>query len=551
MAKPGKLWLVDGSSYLYRAFFALPPLTTSKGVPTGALLGVLNMLAKLLREEKPELIAVVMDAPGRTFRDELFEQYKAQRPPMPDDLRSQIGPLLEAIPALGLPLLRIEGVEADDVIGTLAVRAMTEGHEVVISTGDKDMAQLVNDRVTLVNTMFDTRLDRAGVKAKFDVLPEQIVDYLALVGDSADNIPGVPKVGPKTAAKWLAEHGSVDGIRANASAIAGKVGESLREHLPALELSRQLATIRLDVPLPLATAALTRKPPDTDALTALYRRFELNLLLRQMTDASAQASGGRDSASERISSNSGEPEPRPPLPARNYETIMTAEQLDDWIGALDKAPLFAFDTETTSLNYMEAQVVGMSFCIEPGKAAYLPLGHDYAGAPDQIDKKATLAKLKPLLESAARPKVGHHLKYDAHVLSGCGIELGGIRYDSMLESYVLNSTAARHDMDSCAKLYLGLDTIKYEDVAGKGAKQIPFNQVPLEQAAAYAAEDADVTLQLHRCLHAELEKVPALLKVYEDIEQPLVPVLLAMEQHGVLVDRDLLRQQSGEIAKRL
>src|SRR5687767_9329149 len=329
MAKPGKLWLVDGSSYLYRAFFALPPLTTSKGVPTGALLGVLNMLAKLLREEKPELVAVVMDAPGRTFRDELFEQYKAQRPPMPDDLRSQIGPLLEAIPALGLPLLRIEGVEADDVIGTLAVRAVTEGHEVVISTGDKDMAQLVNDRVTLVNTMFDTWLDRAGVKAKFDVLPEQIVDYLALVGDSSDNIPGVPKVGPKTAAKWLNEHGSADGIVAHAKDIAGKVGESLRENLATLELSRRLATIRRDLDLPLAPAELLRKPPDVEALAALYKRLEMNSLLRQLTSTTAtgpaQAAGGRDSGSltqagDRIRSLAGS---RPPPPARNYETIVT------------------------------------------------------------------------------------------------------------------------------------------------------------------------------------------------------------------------------------
>ncbi|MGH8242614.1 MAG: DNA polymerase I, partial [Steroidobacteraceae bacterium] len=551
MAKSGKLWLVDGSSYLYRAFFALPPLTTSQGAPTGALLGVLNMLAKLLREEKPELIAVVMDAPGKTFRDELFEQYKAHRPPMPDDLRSQIEPLLAAIPALGLPLLRIEGVEADDVIGSLAVRAVNEGLEVVISTGDKDMAQLVNDRITLVNTMFDTWLDRAGVKAKFDVMPEQIVDYLALVGDSADNIPGVPKVGPKTAAKWLNEHGSVDGIRDHANAITGKVGESLREHLPTLELSRKLATLRLDVPLPLAPTALTRKPPDNDALAALYRRFELNSLLRQLDQTGALDAGGREPASERISSGAREPEPRPPLPAREYETILSAEQLDAWIEALEKAPLFAFDTETTSLNYMQACVVGMSFCIEPGKAAYLPLAHDYAGAPDQLDMKATLAKLKPLLEGPRHPKVGHHLKYDAHVLQGCGIALAGIRYDSMLESYVLNSTAARHDMDSCAKLYLGIDTIKYEDVAGKGAKQIPFNQVPLEQAAAYAAEDADVTLQLHRCLYAQLENEPALLKVYEEIEQPLVPVLLAMEHHGVLIDRALLKQQSGELAKRL
>jgi DNA polymerase-1 len=551
MANSGKLWLVDGSSYLYRAFFALPPLTTSKGVPTGALLGVLNMLNKLLKEENPELIAVVMDAPGRTFRDDLFAEYKAQRPPMPDDLRAQIAPLAEAIPALGLPMLRVTGVEADDVIGTLADRAAASGLEVVISTGDKDMAQLVNDRITLVNTMFDTKLDRAGVKAKFDVLPEQIVDYLALVGDGIDNIPGVPKVGPKTAAKWLAEFGSGEALVARAQDVAGKVGESLRENLATFELSRKLATIRRDVELPQSPADLKRELPDVEALKTLYQRFELNSLLRQLAAPPAREADGRDPGSERMSSGASAPESRPAAPAREYETITTQEQLDHWIKALEKAPLFAFDTETTSLNYMSACVVGLSFCIDPGKAAYLPLAHDYAGAPDQLDQQKTLARLKPLLEDPRRPKVGHHLKYDAHVLKGCGIELAGMRYDSMLESYVLNSTTTRHDMDSCAKLYLGIDTIKYEDVAGKGAKQIPFNQVPLEQAAGYAAEDADVTLQLHRVLHAALQKEPVLLAVYEDIEQPLVPVLLAMEHHGVLVDRDRLRKQSGEIAKRL
>ena len=553
MPTPRKLWLVDGSSYLYRAFFALPPLTTSQGVPTGAVLGVLNMLNKLLKEEDPELIAVVLDAPGRTFRDELFEAYKAHRPPMPDDLRAQVEPLVEAIPALGLPLLRVPGVEADDVIGTLAERAAREGLEVVISTGDKDMAQLVNDRVTLVNTMFDTKLDRAGVKAKFDVLPEQIVDYLALVGDSSDNIPGVPKVGPKTAAKWLGEYGSAEAIVASAGAIAGKVGESLRDNLATLELSRKLATIRRDLELPHAPVTLTRKPPDVAALTTLYQRLELNSLLRSLTAASgAPAAGGRDAASARLSSDgASEPTSRPPVPARQYETITTAQQLDSWLAALAKAPLFAFDTETTSLDYMQAEIVGLSFCIEPGKAAYVPLAHDYAGAPDQLDRSKTLARLKPLLENPERPKVGHHLKYDAHVLLGAGVALAGMRYDSMLESYVLNSTATRHDMDSCARHYLGIETIKYEDVAGKGAKQIPFNQVPVDTASAYAAEDADVTLQLHRLLHGALGREPALLRVYEEIEQPLVPVLLQMEHRGVLVDRELLRKQSAEIAKRL
>ena len=552
MGTRGKLWLVDGSSYLYRAFFALPPLSTSTGIPTGAVLGVLNMLNRLLREENPELIAVVMDAPGRTFRDDLFEEYKAHRPPMPDDLRSQIAPLIEAIPALGLPLLRIEGVEADDVIGTLTERALKSGFDVVISTGDKDMAQLVTDRVTLVNTMFETTLDRAGVKVKFDVLPEQIVDYLALVGDSSDNIPGVPKVGPKTAAKWLNEYGSLDEIVKHATEIPGKVGESLRENLATLELSRKLATIRCDVELPLTPAELTRKPADVDTLTALYKRLEMNSLLRQLTGAGAQAEGGRDPGSlappelTRLLAGS-----RPPAPARRYETITTEEQLTTWIAKLENAALFAFDTETTSLDYMQAEIVGMSFCVDPGHAAYLPLAHDYPGAPDQLDRKKTLARLKPLLEDDDRPKVGHHLKYDAHVLLNHGIALGGMRHDSMLESYVLNSTATRHDMDSCAKLYLGVDTIKYEDVAGKGAKQITFNQVALEQASEYAAEDADVTLQLHQVLHGALEKEPGLLRVYEEIEQPLVPVLLEMEHRGVLVDRNLLRKQSGELAKRL
>jgi DNA polymerase-1 len=556
MAKPRKFWLVDGSSYLYRAFFALPPLTTSTGIPTGAVLGVLNMLNKLLKDEDPELIAIVMDAPGRTFRDELFEEYKAHRPPMPDDLRSQTEPLLEAITALGLPLLRIAGVEADDVIGTLAERAARDGFEVVISTGDKDMAQLVNDQITLVNTMFDTKLDRAGVKTKFDVMPEQIVDYLALVGDTSDNIPGVPKVGPKTAAKWLNEHGSVDALLEHAADIAGKVGESLRENLGTLELSRKLATIRRDVELPLAPAELQRKPPDVEALTKLYQRFEMNSLLRQLTSgtstAAAPSAVSRDPASERVSSGgASEPVSRPTAPARSYETILTEQQLDNWLEALVKAPLFAFDTETTSLDYMQAEIVGLSFCIEPGKAAYLPLAHNYPGAPDQLDREKSLAKLKPLLEDTKREKVGHHLKYDAHVLLNYGIRLAGMRYDSMLESYVLDSTGTRHDMDSCAKLYLALDTVKYEDVAGKGAKQISFNQVAIEQASNYAAEDADVTLQLHGCLRAALEKEPALLRVYEEIEQPLVPVLLDMEHRGVLVDRELLRKQSTELAKRL
>ena len=545
MADERKLWLVDGSSYLYRAFHALPPLSTSRGEPTGAVLGVLNMLNKLLKDESPELIAIVFDAPGRNFRDDLFEEYKSHRPPMPDDLRAQVQPLLDAVEDLGLPVLRIAGVEADDVIGTLAAQAARSGIHAVISTGDKDMAQLVCDQVTLVNTMTGSRLDRDGVKAKFDVHPEQIVDYLALVGDTSDNIPGIPKVGPKTAAKWLNQYGTLDEIVAHAAEIPGKVGESLREHLGRLDLSRRLATIRCDVGLEQAPDDLTRRAPDTDKLRVLYSRLELSSLLRQL---SAPADEGGSPAAERAS---GVLPPPAPDRQREYECIVDEAALDGWLARLAAAELFAFDTETTSLDYMAAEIVGVSFCIEPGKAAYVPLAHDYAGAPDQLSREAVLGKLKGLLEDPAAAKVGHHLKYDAHVLANHGIALAGMRYDSMLESYVLNSTATRHDMDSCARRYLGVETIHYEDVAGKGAKQISFSQVAIDTAAEYSAEDADITLQLHRVLWEGLTKEPALRKLYEEIEQPLVPVLFRMEHHGVLVDRDTLRRQGGEIAKRL
>jgi len=531
-----KLYLVDGSSYLYRAFHALPPLTTSRGEPTGAVLGVLNMLNRALKEESPALVAVVFDAPGRTFRDELFEEYKSHRPPMPDDLRAQVQPLLDAVTAMGLPLLRIQGVEADDVIGTLARQAAAAGIQTVISTGDKDMAQLVDERVGLVNTMTGSRLDRDGVKAKFDVWPEQIVDYLALVGDSSDNIPGVPKVGPKTAAKWLNQYGTLDEIVAHADEIPGKVGESLREHLASLELSRRLATIRCDVPLETAPDRLAPGEPDLAVLRELYGRLELASLLRQLPEADGSAPPAPDDR---------------PAPERHYETVTDESGLTAWLDRLRTAGLVAFDTETTSLDYMAAEIVGVSFCVEPGRAAYVPLAHDYAGAPEQLSREKVLSRLKPLLEDPALPKVGHHLKYDAHVLANHGIALGGMRYDSMLESYVLNSTATRHDMDSCARHYLGVETIRYEDVAGKGAKQIPFNQVPVETASPYAAEDADITLQLHRVLWQDLGKEPALRRLYEEIEQPLVPVLFRMEHHGVLVDRDVLRQQGTEITRRI
>jgi len=542
MADDRKLWLVDGSSYLYRAFHALPPLSSSRGEPTGAVLGVLSMLMKLLREESPALIAVVFDAPGRTFRDDLFEEYKSHRPPMPDDLRAQVQPVLDAVEGMGLPLLRISGVEADDVIGTLATRAAEAGLQTVISTGDKDMAQLVGERITLVNTMSGSRLDREGVKARFDVYPEQIVDYLALVGDTSDNIPGVPKVGPKTAAKWLNQYGSLEQIVAHAAGIPGKAGESLREHLGSLDLSRRLATIACDVALDTGPENLAPRPPDLGRLRELYSRLELGSLLRQLPgDASPAPVTG-------MPAPAGEPAP---AAARDYECVTDETALDAWLATLRAAGLFAFDTETTSLDYMAAEIVGLSFSVEPGRAAYVPVGHDYTGAPPQLSREAVLGKLRPLLEDPAAAKVGHHLKYDAHVLANHGIALAGMRYDSMLESYVLNSSATRHDMDSCARHYLGIETIRYEDVAGRGAKQIPFSQVPVDSATVYAAEDADVTLRLHQKLSAELAREPALQKLYEEIEQPLVPVLFRMERHGVLVDRDTLRRQSGEIARRL
>jgi DNA polymerase-1 len=563
------LVLIDGSSYLYRAFHALPPLSNSAGQPTGAVHGVLSMLLKFLREFEPPRIGVVFDAPGKTFRDELFAEYKANRPAMPDDLRAQTEPLLEAVEALGLPLLRIAGVEADDVIGTLACRAAGAGQQVLISTGDKDMAQLVNDHITLVNTMSGSVLDRAGVKAKFDVFPEQIIDYLALVGDSSDNIPGIDKVGPKTAAKWLNKYGTLDALLAHAGEIEGKVGDNLRAGLTTLALSRQLATIRCDLELPLDDAGLVRRDADTTRLRALYRRLELRSLLQQL-EASA-AAGTVGTAPKDAAANAGPdpgtgadtgagadlPQPADPVAAalasvpRHYETILDWESLSRWIAALEAAELFAFDTETTSLDYMRTEIVGVSFCIEPGHAAYVPLAHDYAGAPLQLDRARVLAALQPLLEDPAHAKLGQHLKFDIHVLANHGVHLQGQRYDTMLESYVLNSTATRHDMDSMAERFLGLRTIHFEDVAGKGAKQIGFNQVSVERAAEYSAEDADVTLRLHRVLWPRLEQVPALARVYREIEQPLVPVLQRMERHGVLIDRAMLHAQSGELAVRM
>ena len=549
MSPAETLVLVDGSSYLYRAFHALPPLANAAGEPTGAVLGVVNMLTRLVKEYPGARLAVVFDAPGRTFRDEIYAEYKAHRPPMPDELRAQVAPLLEAVEAMGLPLLRLEGVEADDVIGTLATRAAAEGARVVISTGDKDMAQLVDGRVTLVNTMTGSSLDREGVKVKFDVYPEQIVDYLALVGDSSDNIPGVPKVGPKTAAKWLNEYTTLENLLAHQDAIEGKVGESLRAHGAELALSRRLATIDRDVALPLSPHDLVAGEPDVERLRALYTRLELRSLLKQLPGGApppeppAPPADGDAAGATRA-------QPAPPA-RRAYELVMDEDALELWVRRLESAPVVSFDTETTSLDYMQAEIVGVSFCVEPGHAAYVPLAHRYPGAPDQLDRDRVLARLKPLLEDPARAKLGHHLKYDAHVLRNHGIELAGMRYDSMLESYVLDSTATRHDLDSTAKHYLGVDTIHYEDVAGKGAKQLPFAEVPVETAGEYSAEDADVALQLHRTLWPRIEAVPALRALYERIEQPLVPVLLDMEHTGVLIDAEMLRRQSHELSKRL
>ncbi len=530
------LVLVDGSSYLYRAFHAMPPLTNSRNEPVGAVLGVVNMLLKLLDEYQPEHFAVVFDAKGKTFRDDLYAEYKATRPPMPDELGAQIAPLLEVVEALGLPMLQVAGVEADDVIGTLAREASDAGMKTLVSTGDKDMAQLVNDDVTLVNTMTGTTLDVRGVEEKFGVPPARIVDWLALVGDTSDNIPGVPKCGPKTATKWLAEFGDLDQLVARADEVGGKIGESLRANLAQLELSRELATIRRDVELAVGLAELERRAPDVERLRTLYGQLEFNTLLRKLPGAQ-----------DKVDSDS--PATTPESMATRHETVLTSAQLDAWLRRLAAADEFAFDTETDSLDYMRARIVGVSFAVEPGEAAYVPLAHRDPDAPAQLDLAETLEKLRPLLEDPARAKIGHHLKYDRHVLANHGIELAGIEYDTMLESYVLDSTATRHDMDSVALKYLGIETIRYEDVAGKGAKQICFDQVPVAIAAPYAAEDADVTLRLHRELWPRLAETPGLQQIYETLERPLVPILGDMERHGVLLDTELLRRQSRELEK--
>ncbi|HEY7639410.1 MAG TPA: DNA polymerase I [Steroidobacteraceae bacterium] len=541
-----KLVLVDGSGYLYRAFHALPPLANSRGEPTGAVLGVVNMLNKLCREESPELLAVVFDAPGRTFRDELFEEYKAQRTPMPDDLRSQLQPLLDCVEAMGLPMLRIAGVEADDVIGTLAKQAAAQDFDVLISTGDKDIAQIVSERITLVNTMFDSRLDREGVKNKFGVWPEQVMDYLALIGDDIDNIPGIDKVGPKTAAKWLNEYGTLDNLVANAAAVSGKVGENLRAGLKTLELSRKLATIDSNLTLECNLESLVRREPNKDRLRELYTRLEFRALLRQIDGGAAAGAAGPAPTPAAM-----EPAASATRPPANYTTILTMDDLQRWIERLQAAELLALHVETASLDYMQAEIIGLAFCIEPGTAAYVPLAHDYAGAPQQLGATAVLRALQPLLENEQLAKIGHHLKYGAHALKRKGIDLRGMRYDSMLESYIWNSTATRHEIDAVVRRYLGFDPIRYEDLTGRGVKQIAFGQVAIDNATQYVAENADVVMQLHRVLWKNISEVPALQSLYQEIEQPLVPVLFRMEQAGVLIDGELLRQQSLELARKI
>ena len=554
-----RLVLIDGSSYLYRAFHALPPLTNAEGEPTGALFGVVNMLRATLKEQ-PEYVAFVVDAPGKTFRDELYPAYKANRPPMPDDLRGQVQPMCDVVEALGMPILRVPGVEADDVIGTLALAAAGEGIDVTISTGDKDFAQLVRPGVALVNTMSGTRTDSdEAVIAKFGVRPGQIVDLLALMGDSVDNIPGVEKCGPKTAAKWLAAYDSLDGVMASASEIKGKVGDNLRAALDRLPLSRELATIRTDVELEVGATDLALREPDVDTLRALYARYGFVQALKELDGGSANGVVPAKATIARAGSGFVAPAPAaadatldPALAAEgSYETILDAAALEDWISRLRGAGLFAVDTETDSLDALRANLVGMSFSCEPGRAAYLPLAHDYPGAPAQLDRALALETLRPLLEDAAVRKVGQNGKYDLHVLRRHGIELAGYADDTLLESFVLDSGRTRHDMDSLARRELGYQTIAYTDVAGKGAKQIPFSQVAIDDATGYAAEDADVTLRLHRVLSARLDAEPGLASVYRDIEMPLVPVLARVEANGVLVDGDELRRQGAALGRRM
>ncbi|MFM4670632.1 DNA polymerase I [Aeromonas media] len=552
MAPSNPLILVDGSSYLYRAFFASQQadLRTSTGLPSGAVRVMANMM-RSLRKQYPDChVAVVFDAKGKTFRDDIYPEYKATRASMPDDLRSQVAPIHQMIKAMGFPFLMVEGVEADDVIGTLARQATEKQLPVLISTGDKDMAQLVSDHVTLIDTMKDVKTDREGVIEKFGVPPELIIDYLALMGDKVDNIPGMAGVGEKTAQALLQGIGSIDQIAANLDKVAAlgfrgskTFADKFREQEDQVRLSYQLATIKTDVELEQSLEELLLGPIDKESLLAVYREYELRNLIKEL-ESGGEESVGQEGAADDAAAPAVAIE-------TNYSCILEEAEFDGWLAQLQAAPLFAFDTETTSLDYMEARVVGVSFAIEPGKAAYVPFGHDYLGAPTQLTEQQVLGKLKPLLEDPARLKVGQNLKYDRNVLQNHGIDLQGIAFDTMLESYVLNSTASRHDMDSLASKYLGVETISFEDIAGKGAKQLTFNQIELEQAAPYAAEDADITLRLHQTLWGELSKQPELAKVFTEIELPLLPVLARMELLGTTIDPKLLHQQSQEIEVRL
>ncbi len=547
---PKRLILVDGSSFLFRAYHAVPPLTNANGEPTNAIYGVSNMLRKLIADYHSDYITVVFDAPGKTFRNALYDQYKAHRPPMPDDLRVQIAPLHNLIRAMGLPLIIESGVEADDVLGVLAQHAEQQGYDVIISTGDKDMAQLVTEHIILENTMSNSRMDIQGVIDKFGVRPEQIIDYLALIGDTVDNIPGVPKVGPKTAAKWLEQYNTLENLVAHADKITGKIGENLRASLDQLPLSKQLTTIKCDLDLPYDMEDLKQRPMDKAELRILLAELGFSSWLK-MLDASTEPSTGSSSTPDLSPIEAAQTEDKPAKIDSSYETVLTEQHFNDWLARLEKAELFAFDTETTSLDYSQAQIVGVSFAVTPGQAAYVPLAHDYPGVPDQLDRSAILEKLRPLLENPHKAKLGQNLKYDMHVLANHGIALRGIAHDTMLESYVLNSTATKHNMDDLAKEYLGIETIHYEDIAGKGAKQIGFQEVSIEQAAPYAAEDADITLQLHQLLNAKLAQQPRLLELYTDMEVPLISVLARIENNGVLIDAAMLAQQSLELSSQI
>ncbi|MCK9780437.1 MULTISPECIES: DNA polymerase I [Proteus] len=556
--------LVDGSSYLYRAYHAFPPLTNSQGEPTGAMYGVLNMLRSLIIQYKPSHVAVVFDAKGKTFRDELYEEYKSNRPPMPDDLREQIAPLHEMVQAMGLPLLSISGVEADDVIGTLALKAAADGHDVLISTGDKDMAQLVTPKITLINTMTNVILGPDEVKEKYGVPPELIIDFLALMGDSSDNIPGVPGVGEKTALGLLQGLGSLDDIYQQLDNIATlsfrgakTLGAKMAEHEKVAKLSYKLATIKTDVELDKTFDDLVVNEPNLDQLLAMFTRYEFKRWISDLQNGGWLAQRSTHKVAVPYSSEAITPKEVPAsanfpvITQENYEAVLTHESLTRWVELLKKAPAFAFDTETDSLNNIDARLVGLSFAIEPGKAAYIPLRHEYLDAPEQLPVNEVLAALKPILEDKNILKIGQNLKFDRGIMENEGIELNGIYFDTMLESYVLNSVSSRHDMDTLAEKHLNHKTTTFEEIAGKGKGQLTFDQIEVEQATLYAAEDADITLLLHQALYPQIEAIEPLNHVYRDIEMPLVPVLSRMERKGVLIDAQVLAVQSQEITQRL